>query len=216
MSRGTHHRVHAQDRAQRTRHRVAQEAARLMTEHGIRDYRLAKTKAASRLGVDDEQSLPRNREVEQALREHQRLFHADTQSAALRTLREAACEALSFFAPFHARLVGPVLAGTADHHSAVCLQLFCDAPETLHSFLHDQGIPFSESTRRLRMTRNDYQDMPVLEIMADGVAFDLTVLPTLAQRQAPLDKIDEKPMPRASLTAVRALLEQPDSSGSLL
>lgn len=215
MTRGAQHRVHAQGRAQRTRRQVAQEAARLMTEHGIRDYHHAKTKAANQLGVGDEHSLPRNREIEQALREHQRLFHADSQSAALRSLRVAACEALNFFAPFHARLVGPVLAGTADHHSAVCLHLFSDAPETLHRFLHDQGIPFTEGTHRLRMNRNDYQDVPVLELVADDVAFQLTVLPTMAQRQAPLGKIDEKPMPRASLTAVRALLEQVDLTESL-
>lgn len=212
MARGRHHRIHAQDRLHRNRQRVAQEAARLMSEHGIRDFRHAKTKAASRLGVGEEQALPRNREIEQALREHQRLFHPDSQAATLRSLREAACEALDFFAPFHARLVGPVLAGTADHHSAVCLHLFSDSPEAVHGFLRDQGIPFNESTRRLRMKREEYRDVPVLEIMADGTAFDLTVLPTVAQRQAPLDKIDERPMPRASLTALRALLDEAEAA----
>ncbi len=207
MTRGVHHRIHAADRAQRTRRRVAQEAARLMSEHGIRDYRHAKTKAAHRLGVGDEQSLPRNREVEQALREHQRLFLADSQTQTLQALREAACEALAFFAPFHPRLVGPVLAGTADQHSAVCLHLFSDEPESVLSFLSDHGIPFTESSRRLRMSRTQHQDMPVLEIMADTVPFDLTVLPRRAQRQPPLDRIDEKPMTGASLHAVRSLLE---------
>lgn len=33
------------------RERIAQEAARLVNEHGIKDYRLAKHKAAQRLGV---------------------------------------------------------------------------------------------------------------------------------------------------------------------
>ena len=207
MTRGVHHRIHAQDRAQRTRRRVAQEAARLMSEHGIRDYRHAKTKAASRLGIGDEQYLPRNREVEQALREHQRLFLSDSQTQTLQSLREAACEALEFFAPFHPRLVGPVLTGTADQHSAVCLHLFSDEAESVLAFLGDHGIPYNESSRRLRMNRDDYQDMPVLEVMANEVPFDLTVLPRRAQRQPPLDRIDEKPMAGASLHAVRSLLD---------
>lgn len=208
MSRGVHHRIHASDRAQRTRRRVAQEAARLMSEQGIRDFRHAKTKAASRLGVGDEQFLPRNREVEQALREHQRLFQGDNQSQVLRHLRQAASEAMAFFACFHPRLVGSVLTGTADQHSAVCLHLFTDEPETLLAFLADHGIPFSETSRRLRMTRNEYRDMLVLEVMADHVPFQLTVLPRSAQRQPPLDRIDEKPMAGASLHGVQTLLDE--------
>ena len=46
------------------RHQVAHEAARLMIEHGIRDYQLAKRKAAERLRVGDTRDLPRNDEIE--------------------------------------------------------------------------------------------------------------------------------------------------------
>ena len=54
---------------------IAQEAARLIAEHGIHDYGLAKRKAAERLGVDTDCAvLPRNVEVEAALMERQRLF----------------------------------------------------------------------------------------------------------------------------------------------
>lgn len=208
MARGVHHRIHADGQAQRTRFRVAQEAARLISEQGIRDYRHAKTKAAQQLGLGGDKDMPRNREIEQALREHQQLFHADAQGAVLRHLREAACEALAFFEPFHPRLVGPVLAGTADRHSAVCLHLFSDAPETVLTFLHDHDIPFAEASRRLRMRRDHYRDVPVAKTVADDIDFDLTLLPLLARRQAPLDKLDDKPMDQATLSAVRALLEQ--------
>lgn len=206
MTRGVHHRVHAEGRVERGRRRVAQEAARLISEQGIRDYHHAKLKAAHRLGLGDAATLPRNREIDDALREHQHLFHGESQTAALRQLRQAACEAMAFLSPFHPRLVGPVLSGTADRHSAVCLQLFGDAPEAVLTFLDDHGIPFTQTTRRMRMRRDHYRDMPVLQTAADGVNFDLTILPLLARRQAPLDKIDEKPMSRAGVELVRALL----------
>ena len=61
------------------RRRVALEAARLISEHGIRDYQLAKRKAAESLHALDESSLPKNSEIEQALREHSSLFHGDEQ-----------------------------------------------------------------------------------------------------------------------------------------
>src|SRR3546814_17722865 len=85
-----------------------------MAEGGIRDYPQAKLKAATRLGIHDDASLPRNREIEDALREYQRLFLGDSHRAGLRLRREAALRALEFFAGFDARLVGPVLDGTAE------------------------------------------------------------------------------------------------------
>ena len=95
-----------------------------MAEGGIRDYHQAKRKAAERLGFHDDASLPRNSEVEDALREYQRLFLGASHADELRTRREAALHALEFFARFDARLVGPVLEGTADARAPVSLQLY--------------------------------------------------------------------------------------------
>ncbi|MGN6383870.1 MAG: hypothetical protein ACTHMK_14805, partial [Dyella sp.] len=129
MARGEHHRIHAHDRLQRNRLRVAQEAARLMSEHGIRDFHHAKLKAAERLGIQDAQALPRNQEIEQALRERQRLFDADSQPQQLKVRREGALEAMRFLDRFDPRLVGPVLVGWAVGDSAVCLLVFRDDPD---------------------------------------------------------------------------------------
>jgi hypothetical protein len=210
MARGEHHRIHAQDRTQRNRVLVAQEAARLMSEHGIRDFHHAKLKAAERLGIVDTQALPRNNEIEDALREHQRLFHADTQPQALRTRREAAVEAMRFLRGFDARLVGAVLEGTADEHSAVCLHVFSDDPDAPGLFLREQGIPLETQTRRLRWSSTEQSEHPVLLFGADGIPFDLTVLPMDALRQAPLDRVDDRPMRRATASMVQALMAEED------
>ncbi|WEN16078.1 hypothetical protein PY254_05240 [Rhodanobacter sp. AS-Z3] len=213
MSRGEHPRIHAHDRLQQNRVRIAQEAARLMSEHGIRDFHHAKLKAAERLGVLDSQSLPRNLEIEQALREHQRLFLGDSQPQLLRQRREAALESMHFLAAFEPRLVGAVLEGTADTHSAVCLHVYSDDPEAVMLYLRDNGIPFDTQTRRLRYSRDDQPEYPVLLFAADELPFDLTVLPRDALRQAPLDRTDERPMRRASRAQLNLLLEQ-DSGNS--
>jgi hypothetical protein len=206
MSRGEHHRIHAHDRLQRNRLRVAQEAARLMSEHGIRDFHHAKLKAAERLGITDMQVLPRNQEIEQALREHQRLFLADSQPQMLRQRREAAADAMRFLAAFEPRLVGAVLEGTADAHSAVCLHLFSDDPDAVSLYLREQGVPAATQTRRLRNDRDHQADYPVLLFSAGALSFDLTVLPRDALRQAPLDRTDDRRMRRATLAQVETLL----------
>lgn len=193
-------------RSEQLRRRVALEAARLISEHGIRDYQLAKRKAAERLHALDESSLPKNREIEEALREHQRLFHGEDQPRRLRALREAACGAMRYFVRFEPRLIGAVLDGTADTHSAVCLHLFCDTPESILAMLNDDGIVFEEDSRRLRLDSLHSADFPVLKIRRAGVEFDLTVLPADAIRQAPLDRSGERPLQRAALATVETLL----------
>ncbi|HXD83303.1 MAG TPA: hypothetical protein VN599_02615 [Rudaea sp.] len=193
-------------RSEQLRRRVALEAARLISEHGIRDYQLAKRKAAENLHALDAASLPKNQQIEEALREHQRLFHRDDQPRQLRALREAALEAMRYFVRFEPRLVGAVLDGTADTHSAICLHLFCDTTESVMGLLTDDGIDFDEDSRRLRLDAGNFAEFPVLRITQSGVDFDLTLLPLDAIRQAPLDRSGERPMPRAGLAAVEKLL----------
>jgi len=188
------------------RRRVAVEAARLISEHGLRDYHAAKRKAAERLNIRDESSLPKNSEIEEALREHQRLFHGGDQPGHLRELRVAACEAMRYLKRFAPRLVGPVLDGTADAHSAVALHLFSESPETVIDMLAEDGVEFEEDSRRLRINHAVSADFPVLRIARSGVDYDLTLLPQDAIRQAPLDRTGERPMQRAALAAVEALL----------
>ena len=195
-------------RLQEARRRIAIEAARLISENGLRDYQQAKLKAASRLGVFEEAGLPSNREIEDALREHQRLFQGNDHLATLLRLREAACEAMRFFARHEPRLVGAVLDGTADAHSAICLHLYTDQPDTIIAELHDHGIPFDEQSRQLRLDRDSVREFPALTLSADGTPVDLTLLPYDLLRQAPLDRISGKPMQRASLSALQALLAQ--------
>lgn len=201
-----HARRHAGNRSREMRSRIASEAARIMSEQGVRDFGVAKRKAAERLGVSDEQSLPRNSEIEEALREFQRLFQGDTQPRLLRERRAAAVEAMKFFARFEPRLVGAVLEGTADEHSAVCLHLFSDDPSEVQLYLDEQRIPYDESSRRLRVERDRWEDYQAYLFSADDVPFDLTVLPRDALRQAPIDRVDERPMQRASLNAVVEML----------
>ncbi len=214
MARGRHSsRQQGTDRQQQRR-RVALEAARLISEHGIRDYGHAKRRAADRLGIWDEQALPRNTEIEDALREHQRLFQAASQPQALRARREGARAAMRFLARFEPRLVGAVLEGTADAHSAVCLHVFSDDPDAVALFLGERGVSAETQSRRVRLDRERELLAPVLLFAADDLDFDLTVLPPDALRQAPLDSIDGRPLARASLAELDALLRESADGGT--
>ena len=208
-----HAHTHAQTRTRERRQHLAFEAARLMAEGGIRDYHQAKLKAAQRLGIHDDASLPRNREIEDALREYQRLFLGSDQAAEVRRRREAAVRALEFFREFDPRLVGPVLDGTADANTAVALHVHHDDPDALPRLFEEHGVPAQSRSRHLRLDREREGDFPVWLFSAEDLSFDVTVLPQDVLRQAPLSGIDEKPMKRASESQLRALLAEDEIAG---
>jgi len=198
---------------------LAHEAARWMAESGVHDYAQAKRKAARRLGLSENTAgLPRNVEIQSALREYQRLFQGQTQPVALRQRREAAARALAFFAAFSPRLTGPVLEGTADAQTPVILHLHAEDADAVARVLLDSDIPARLHTTTIRLDHERSCSVPEWHFSADGVAFELKVLPLSALHQAPLSALDDKPAPRANAAQVRALLEtepaHPQEAGS--
>lgn len=192
---------------ERERQVLAQEAARIIVDHGIRDYRVAKQKAAERLGVGARGSLPGNAEIEAAVVDHLQIFGGDSHADLLRLMRTAALSAMELLSDFSPRLVGPVLLGTADDNSAVNLHLFADSAEMIAMEIGDMGIQFRPYERRLKSRRGQAEMYPGFEFSHCNETIQATVFPVDGIRQAPMSPIDGKPMKRASPDAVQALLE---------
>ena len=193
--------------SERARQVVAQEAARLIIDHGIRDYRVAKHKAAERLGVNGRGSLPGNTEIESAVSDHLQIFGGDSHSDLLRLMRTAALSAMELLADFSPRLVGPVLAGTADENSAVNLHAFADSPELVAMEIGDMGIQFRPYERRLKSRRGQIETYAGFEFNHNNETIQATVFPVDGIRQAPMSPIDGKPMKRVDTEAVQELLQ---------
>jgi len=178
------------------RQRISQEAARLISEHGIKDFLRAKQKAANSLGVTDKHVMPSNVDVEQALLEHQRLFHSDSQPQRLKKLRQTAIKAMHLLKTFEPRLVGSLQRGSVTECSDVNLHLFTDAPDSFGSFLDEHTIPYEQSEKRLKINKDQYELYPSYSFIAGNVPIDIVLFPISGQRQAPLSPIDGKPMQR--------------------
>lgn len=193
-------------RGEQLRRALAQEAARIMSEQGIDDYRLAKRKAAERLGATDIAVLPKNTEIEAALAEHQRLFEADTHSSALEAARRTALQAMRLLQQFQPRLVGPVLGGTASAHSEVNLHLFAEGAETVALHLMERNIPHEMAQRRLRYEPDRLVAYPVVRFVAGNREIDAVVFPVDGIRQSPASPVDGRPMRRADRAELESLL----------
>ena len=193
-------------RADHLRRALAQEAARVMSEHGVRDFLFAKRKAAERFGVVDGSVLPRNIEIEEALQEYQRLFGGESHVESLFAQRQVALDVMQRLREFQPRLVGPVLAGTATQHDDVLLHAFAERVETLSLRLMDQGIPFEVGERRLRYTAERIVQQPALRLEVDDQPVEIAVFPLDGIRQSPVSPVDGKPMRRADAAEVAALI----------
>jgi hypothetical protein len=193
--------------SERARQVVAQEAARIIVTQGIRDYRVAKQKAAERLGVVGRGSLPGNTEIEAAVSDHLQIFGGDSHDDRLRLMRTAALSAMELLNVFSPRLVGPVLAGTADENSAVNLHVFADSPEVVAMEIGDMGIQFRPYERRLKTRHGKVEAYAGFEFNHQNELMQATVFPVDGIRQAPMSPIDGKPMKRADQDAVQGLLQ---------
>ncbi len=195
-------------RGDQLRRALAQEAARLMADCGIDDFLLAKRKAAERMGVTDRAVLPKNTEIEAALAEHHRLFGAAVHDGDLASLRHDAVAAMHLLAAFEPRLVGPVLSGTAAAHSEIQLHVFADMPESVTLTLIERFIPHKVAERRVKVLRDAAEPVPVVRFHVGDHEVDAFVFPTDGIRQPPFSPVDGKPMRRATLRDVEALIEE--------
>jgi hypothetical protein len=200
-------------RTDELRRRIAAEAARLAVAGGIPDLDEARRRAARLLGGEGRE-LPGLDEVQAAVRDYQRLFRGADQAGALRRLREAALEAMATLAAFQPRLHGAVLDGTADAGSPVLLQVFPEAPEHLALWLEDRAIPARSVERRLRLPGGEVARMPAWTFTAGGVDFELMPLPPALLRQALPGPDPGSTLPRATATALSALLADDGTDGS--
>lgn len=194
------------ERADNLRRELAQTAARIMAEQDIADFLVAKQKAAQRLGVSENGNLPRNVEIQDALREYHRLFDTDKQVRLMSRLRRQARNAMAMFEAFSPRLVGRVLAGTASDHSSVELHLFAETSEQVALHLMQNDVPYEMREWRGRSRRGQVLSRPVFSFMAGDVPVEAVVFPLNGLREAPSCPVDGRPMSRASLRELDALL----------
>jgi hypothetical protein len=188
------------------RSRIAHLAARLMAEDGIEDYAAAKRKAARQAGVGDTRQLPTNEEIDEALRVYQTLYVGETHHERLRELRGHAVEVMRDLDRFNPYLTGSVLSGVAGKYADINLQLYTDSPKAVEIFLLDNDVPYQAGQKRV-FCGEELRTVPTFTIDDDGVEVELVVLALDDLRQPVRMTPEGKPIERARLAAVEALLE---------
>jgi hypothetical protein len=193
-------------RTEHLRSAIAQEAARLMAEHGIHDFGVAKRKAAERYGLPEGSVLPRNVEIEEALIARQRLFGAVQHERSLERQRRAALVAMKALASFQPRLVGPVLTGSATEYADIQLHVFADSAESVYIEMMDRHIEHEVIERKVKMNAERQLALPGMRFEIDEESVEVVIFPRDGIRQAPVSPVDGRPMRRADREEVEGLL----------
>lgn len=122
---------------------IAAAAAVLVADEGM-EYGEAKRKAARAVQRHGGRraALPSDEAVEDAVREHLAIFHADTQPAELRALRTLALRWMERLAPLRPHLSGAAWRGTATRHASLRIDLYCDDPKMAEIELLNLGREF--------------------------------------------------------------------------
>jgi hypothetical protein len=165
---------------------LADEAARVICEEAVTDYRLAKRKAAERLGLPPNVPQPDNARVEAAVIEYQRLYGGNEYADHLRAMRQVAVRAMRLLSSFEPRLVGGTVTGAVSTAHRVQLHAFADKAELLDVFLQDRGIPFEADERDYRYADGSVASIPLVRFVADAIGVDVAVFSPDELRQPPL------------------------------
>lgn len=196
------------------RSRLVQEAARIICEDGLADYRLAKQKAVDRLGLGLGTPMPSNADIQAAVIQYQRIFGGRAYAERLSLMRQTAVKSMRLLAEFSPRLVGAVATGATTDAHKVQLHCFADKPEAIDWLLESKGIPFEVGERRYRYADDQTADVPVLSFMAAEVGVSIAVFPERDLRRAPLSPVDGQALKRLELPAVESLAgEMPEVFG---
>ncbi len=190
----------------RLRRTIRYEAARIMAEDGIRDFRKAKRKACGRLGVSTNRSVPTNLEIEDSLEEHLAIFNGDELQIQHRIYLQAAFTVMQWFDHCSPRLVGAALSGTITSSRPVELQLFPDTFEEIGTTLEEGKIRFRMLEKRLRFQREGFRNMSGFEFQLGAIDIEIMVfLP--GDPYPPLSRVNGKPVKWGSMKKVRRLLD---------
>jgi hypothetical protein len=136
------HRDAAFGRDAQNRARIADLAARLIAEHGLSDWSLAKRKAARQLMLPERTALPGDDEIESALAAHHELFGGDEHDVTLRAQREEALSWLRALAAFDPMLGGGVAAGWATEHSEIRIEVVADDSKEVELALINRSVAY--------------------------------------------------------------------------
>ena len=143
---------------------VANLAAQMIMEEGIKDYFFAKKKAAKSLGLNENVSLPTNIQIDKAIEEFHKIFNQDTNIEFLEHFKVQALNVMDLFKAFKPHLMNELTKGIIPKFPEIKINLFADNIKDIEYVLLNSEISyeFSETKMYKKSGKNSIKSVPTI------------------------------------------------------
>lgn len=121
---------------------VANLAAQMIMEEGIKDYLFAKKKAAKSLGLNEKASLPTNSQIDKAIDDFNKIFNSNIDIEFLQQFKTQALEIMDIFKNFKPHLMNQLSQGIIPKFPEIKINLFADNLKDVEYILLNSQISY--------------------------------------------------------------------------
>ena len=156
---------------------VANLAAQMIMEEGIKDYFFAKKKAAKSLGLNENVSLPTNLQIDKAIEEFHKIFNQDTNIEFLEHFKDQALNVMDLFKSFKPHLMNELTKGIIPKFPEIKINLFADNIKDIEYVLLNSEISyeFSETKMYKKSGKNSIKSVPTIYLDSPPIPAEIKI-----------------------------------------
>ena len=143
---------------------VANLAAQLIMEEGIKDYLFAKKKAAKSLGLNENVSLPTNSQIDKAIDDFNKIFNPNIDIEFLQQFKTQALEVMNIFKNFKPHLMNQLSQGIIPKFPEIKINLFADNLKDVEYVLlnSEMSYDFKEVKMNIKESKPSIKSIPTI------------------------------------------------------
>jgi hypothetical protein len=143
---------------------VANLAAQLIMEEGIKDYLYAKKKAAKSLGLNENANLPTNSQIDNAINDFNKIFNPNIDIEFLKYFKTQALEVMNIFKNFKPHLMNQLSQGMIPKFPEIKINLFADNLKDVEYVLlnSEMSYDFKEVKMNTKEGKHSIKSIPII------------------------------------------------------
>ena len=149
---------------------VANLAAQLIMEEGIKDYLFAKKKAARSLGLNENVSLPTNSQIDKAIDEFNKIFNPNIDIEFLELFKTQALEIMSIFKNFKPHLMNQLSQGIIPKFPEIKINLFADNLKDVEYVLLNSELSYDFKEVKMNAKEGKYSIKSIPTIYLENLS----------------------------------------------
>ena len=149
---------------------VANLAAQLIMEEGIKDYLFAKKKAAKSLGLNENVSLPTNSQIDKAIDDFNKIFNPNIDIEFLKQFKTQALEVMNIFKNFKPHLMNQLSQGIFPKFPEIKINLFADNLKDVEYVLLNSELSYDFKEVKMNIKEGKPSIKPIPTIYLDSLS----------------------------------------------